>query len=445
MKKVEFAAVEAFKTKVENLSAFFAAKGYAIQHMHLMEGLSQYEGARDWRTYRAQLSGARKESKSSLRVSPQDVADGKFDMGDKEVTVYLMPYVGVEGDLPEFMSLTVDQEFVDRLRWLQAESQRYMESVVEDSLLVPEWIDNGLPWTMVQSAGKVFCDVVTFYGYDEKTGTYIGTGELRIEGLLEKVGEAVLVGESEVINILDEPDIEELKRQLGRQVSATAAAPEKVKATGKSVTVYFDAHSCQYGKYSPDFCSVDVDETWIAKVLALRGHYARSTRDVHEGTFAPDWIDNDQPWNIYDDGMTLSGKSFWFYATQEGGRIESPVYVIDDVVKKVQEALTNNTPEIFLLESPSAVGKLMAQLERKPGDPLYVGTPLTEQERYALASCLTYWGGLSYAEVLAILDGNSPQPRDSIDAKDELANDDDEVIAQEIRQAYDDYPSYMTP
>ena len=444
MKKVEFAAVEAFKTKVENLSAFFAAKGYAIQHMHLMEGLSQYEGARDWRTYRAQLSSARKDAKSSLLVTAEDVASGKFNMGDREVTVYLMPYVGVEGDLPEFMALTVDQEFVDRLQWLQAESQRHMESVVEDSLLVPEWIDNGLPWTMVQSAAKVFCDVVTFYGYDEKTGTYIGTGEIAVDSFLARIGGAVIEGKSEEFLILDEPDIEELKRQLGRQVSE-AADVKAPTAAEKSVTVYFDAHSCQPGKYSPDFCSMDFDEGVIGRMLGLRDKHAKRTKDVHEGDFAPDWVDNNEPWNIHDDGMTFSGDSFWFYATQDGGRIESPVYDFDEVVKKAREALANNIPEVFLLESPSDISKLMAQLERKPGNPLYVGHPLTEQERYALKSCLTYWGDLSYAEVLAILDGESSQPRDSFDAKDEMANEDDETIAEEIRQAYADYPSYVTP
>jgi hypothetical protein len=58
MKKVQAAAVEAFKSRVDRLAESLSAQGYDVQHMHLIEGVARYEGARDWRTLRAQLAAA---------------------------------------------------------------------------------------------------------------------------------------------------------------------------------------------------------------------------------------------------------------------------------------------------------------------------------------------------------------------------------------------------
>lgn len=56
MKKAQAAAVVEFKSRVDRIADFLKAQGYDVQHMHLMEGIARYEGARDWRTYRALLA-----------------------------------------------------------------------------------------------------------------------------------------------------------------------------------------------------------------------------------------------------------------------------------------------------------------------------------------------------------------------------------------------------
>lgn len=56
MKKAQNEAVIDFKSRVDRMENFLKSQGYAVQHMHLVEGLAKYEGSRDWRTYRAQLT-----------------------------------------------------------------------------------------------------------------------------------------------------------------------------------------------------------------------------------------------------------------------------------------------------------------------------------------------------------------------------------------------------
>lgn len=74
MKKVQAAGVVEFKSRVDRIAEFLKTQGYDVQHMHLMEGLSRYEGARDWRTYRDQLAS----------TPAQDVVAAEDEVNDED-------------------------------------------------------------------------------------------------------------------------------------------------------------------------------------------------------------------------------------------------------------------------------------------------------------------------------------------------------------------------
>lgn len=73
MKKVQAATVVAFKSHVDRMAEFLTSQGYKIQHMHLIEGISRYEGARDWRTYHAALAATPAAPVAEERIGDADL------------------------------------------------------------------------------------------------------------------------------------------------------------------------------------------------------------------------------------------------------------------------------------------------------------------------------------------------------------------------------------
>ena len=77
MKKVQSPAVFEFKARVDNIADFLRSQGYDVKHMVLMEGIARYEGARDWRTYRAKLASSSAESASPVEMASAPVDDAE--------------------------------------------------------------------------------------------------------------------------------------------------------------------------------------------------------------------------------------------------------------------------------------------------------------------------------------------------------------------------------
>lgn len=165
MKSKDNTAVRAFKTKVDRMGEYLAAAGISVPRTHLMECASRYEGARNWRTLRDELS-----SKQQPLRFPVPSLNGKT------VRVYLEARV-IDGrsDGPDFAAIDVDQRWIDRVFELRNNGFEYALDSSSDSMEGAEWLDKKDDYFMADD-GITVCEATFWYtGFvygDHKIQTY---------------------------------------------------------------------------------------------------------------------------------------------------------------------------------------------------------------------------------------------------------------------------------
>lgn len=132
MKHQETAAVATFKDQVVRMAEYLQAAGYDVKHTHLVEASARFNGAKNWRTLRAELSTKQPAVKT---VAP--------DLKGKTIEVYFeTKALDDYGDGPMFCSITLGQAEVNRMAELNNLCEGNGLSEIHEQLFDIEWNDN---------------------------------------------------------------------------------------------------------------------------------------------------------------------------------------------------------------------------------------------------------------------------------------------------------------
>jgi hypothetical protein len=176
MKHNDNAATQAFKSQVDRMQDYFKAAGVEVPRTHLMEAAARFNGARDWRTLRAEL-----ESKETPKGPVVPSLAGKC------VRVYFEVQVrDICGDGPQFCWTDVDQRWVNRMYELSALCKERNLSELDDDFDSPDWMDDG-EYRITNDGITVSESQFWFYGTPKHAEYKVETDPFGIDELVKLV------------------------------------------------------------------------------------------------------------------------------------------------------------------------------------------------------------------------------------------------------------------
>jgi hypothetical protein len=203
MKHNDTPAVVDFKAQVDRMAEFLKAAGYEIKHTHLMEAGARFQGARDWRTLRAEMEY--KPVKPKLAIP---------DLKGKSVRIYMDVHARSNyGEGPDYCWTNIDQDWVNRVYELRAICKEKHLSEIDDDFDVPDWMDDMGRYRISSDGITVSQNDFWFYGFPKHMDYRIETDPLTIDKVIELV---LATTQKELFFFRDASVIESLMDELGR-------------------------------------------------------------------------------------------------------------------------------------------------------------------------------------------------------------------------------------
>lgn len=192
MKQAETAAVVDFKAQVDRMADFLIAAGYDIKRTHLMEAGARFQGARDWRTLRTELSSKEKPIKKPKVAVP--------DLNGGSVRVYFEPHdCGSGGGAPQFCYTDITQSWVNKIFQLRAKcAGKDAVYSVDSEFDWVEWLDKGDIPRMTRVGIRVYDNEFAYFAQPKHWDNEIETPLVEIDGLIREVQAAIAAGISEL-------------------------------------------------------------------------------------------------------------------------------------------------------------------------------------------------------------------------------------------------------
>lgn len=203
MKHNDTVAVVDFKAQVDRMADFLAAAGYDVKRTHLVEAGARFQGARDWRTLRAEL-----ESKPFVEKSPVP------DLGGKSVRVYFDVHACSQyGESPRYCWTDINQSWVNRMYELRGMCKTKNLSSIDDDFDVPDWMDDSGIYRIQGDGLTVSWDQFWFYGHPKHADYRIETHPIDIDAFIGHVQSAIA---KELYFVADPESVDDLMAQLER-------------------------------------------------------------------------------------------------------------------------------------------------------------------------------------------------------------------------------------
>lgn len=203
MKHNDTVAVVDFKTQVDRMADFLAAAGYDIKRTHLVEAGARFQGARDWRTLRAELET--KPFVEKLAIP---------DLGGKSVRVYFEVHANsTYGESPRYCWTDINQSWVNRMYELRGMCKTKNLSSIDDDFDVPDWMDDFGAYRIQGDGITVSWDQFWFYGHPKNAEYDIETHPLAIDDF---IGQVQAAKAKELYFFNDPQSVDDLMVQLGR-------------------------------------------------------------------------------------------------------------------------------------------------------------------------------------------------------------------------------------
>lgn len=219
MKHNDTVAVVDFKTQVDRMADFLKAAGYEVKHTHLMEAGARFQGARDWRTLRAEL-----ETKPFVENLPVP------DLGGKTVRAYFDVHsTGEFDENPDFCWTDINQAWVNRIYELRNMCKSKNLSSIDDDFDVPDWMDDFGTYRIQGEGITVAWDQFWFYGRPKHSSSNIETHLIGLDDFIAAV-QAATTKELYFLTHADSVDtlMETLGRDEGDEGFVTSANEELI-------------------------------------------------------------------------------------------------------------------------------------------------------------------------------------------------------------------------
>jgi len=205
MKHNDNAAVAAFKTNVDRMQDYLTAAGITLPRTHLLEAAARFQGARDWRTLRAELDGPQAPETTVLKAP---------SLNGRTVSVYfegksMSDFFGA----PDFCKVEIDQRWVDRVFELRNNCEKLSVASLEAANEYGDWLDPEQKYE-VGCEGMTVCRDSFWYSASIDDGDYRAeTDNVGIDEFIKVVQEC----EGDEIVITYDPSMADLLMDiLGR-------------------------------------------------------------------------------------------------------------------------------------------------------------------------------------------------------------------------------------
>jgi hypothetical protein len=203
MKHNNTPAVVDFKAQVDRMADYLQAAGYEVKRTHLMEASARFQGARDWRTLRAELEN--KPVKQTLAVP---------DLKGKTVRIYMdVQARSNHGEGPQFCWTDINQAWVNRVYELRALCAEKHVSEIDDDFDAPDWMDDFGTYRIQSDGITVTQSQFWFYGFPKHADYRVETSPFFIEKVIEL---AQRTTRNELYFFSDKYTVDSLMGELGR-------------------------------------------------------------------------------------------------------------------------------------------------------------------------------------------------------------------------------------
>jgi hypothetical protein len=204
MKVTQNVAVADFKSQVDRMADYLAAAGYEVKRTHLVEASARFQGARDWRTLRSELTSKAVSAKTKVPV-----------LGDKVIRIYMDVHARSDwGSGPRFCWTDISQAWVNRAFELRDLCVQKNLSEIEDGFDVPDWMDDAGTYRIQEDCITVCQREFWYSGYPKHTDYKVETSPILFDSFIEKILETIKKGKKEVYLLEDAASLDELMLDL---------------------------------------------------------------------------------------------------------------------------------------------------------------------------------------------------------------------------------------